>query len=43
MFWIRYQIIKLYMAVMGLLEVSLEKTEWTNSEENVSLKITYYI
>ena len=27
MFWIRYQIIKLYMAVMGLLEVSLEKTE----------------
>ena len=28
---------------MGLLEVSLEKTEWTNSEENVSFKITYYI
>ena len=42
MFWIRYQIIKLYMAVMGLL-VSLEKAEWTNSEENVSFKITYYV
>ena len=27
------------MAVMGL----LEKTEWTNSEENVRFKITYYI
>ena len=27
MFWLIYQIIKLYMAVMGLLEVSLEKTE----------------
>ena len=43
MFWILYQIIKLYMALMGLLEVSLQKTEWTNSEGNVSFKITYYI
>ena len=43
MLWIRYQIIKLYMAVMGLWEVSLEKTEWTNSEENVNFKITYNI
>ena len=31
------------MAVMDLLEVSPEKTEWTNSEENVTFKITYYI
>ena len=27
LFWIRYQIIKLHMAVMDLLEVSLEMTE----------------
>ena len=28
---------------MGLLEVSLEKTECIDIEENVSIKIIYYI